>query len=71
VKIQKPQIQTQINWDLGCYRLVCYLFEKAFDLPIYWTVDNIEDHLRTEVDFINEAKNSERANGLNCNNPYH
>ena len=52
-----------MKWDLACYRLVSYLFEKAFDLPIYWSVDHIESHLRTEVNFLNEAENAEKANG--------
>ena len=61
VKVQKPYIANQMKWDLLTYRLVTYLFEKLFDLPIYWSVDTIEDHLKTEVNFLNEAANAERA----------
>jgi hypothetical protein len=38
-----------------------YLLEKVFDLPMYWGAAFIEKHLREEVDFVNEARNSEIA----------
>ncbi|KAJ3259101.1 hypothetical protein HK103_002988 [Boothiomyces macroporosus] len=59
VKVQKPEIQKQIYWDMICYRVVIYALEKLFDLPLYWSADYIEFHLRQETDFINEAKNAE------------
>ncbi len=61
VKVQKPYIATQMDWDLKTYRLVTYCFEKLFDLPIYWSVDAIERHLKTEIDFENEGRNAEKA----------
>ncbi|KIY72330.1 ABC1-domain-containing protein [Cylindrobasidium torrendii FP15055 ss-10] len=59
VKIQKPDVAIQTEWDLNVYRAVLWMFEKwAFDLPVYFVADFICDHLRQELDFINEAKNS-------------
>ena len=61
VKVQKPYIRHQMPWDLACYHLLVYAFEKLFDLPMYWTVPSTADALRSEADFVNEARNSERA----------
>ena len=58
VKIQKPAIKFQIGMDMLCYRLLIFALEKVFDLPLYWTADYIEFHLRQETDFLNEAKNA-------------
>ncbi len=68
VKIQKPEIKKQIFWDMICYRILIIAFEKVFDLPLYWSADYIETHLRQEVDFLNEARN-----GIRCreNLPVH
>jgi len=39
VKIQKPDVSRQMEWDLGAYRIVMWLFEHvAFDLPVYFVV---------------------------------
>ncbi|KAJ7190215.1 ABC1 family-domain-containing protein [Mycena pura] len=62
VKIQKPDVAKQTEWDLGAYRIVMWLFEKvAFDLPVYFVVDFVSDHLRRELDFELEAKNAQRT----------
>eukprot|EP00002_Diphylleia_rotans_P039399 TRINITY_DN9121_c0_g1_i1.p1 TRINITY_DN9121_c0_g1~~TRINITY_DN9121_c0_g1_i1.p1 ORF type:complete len:355 (-),score=70.59 TRINITY_DN9121_c0_g1_i1:55-1119(-) len=61
VKVQKPYIRGQFPWDLGCYRIIAFGFEKLFDLPIYWTIDYTERNLFKEVDFVTEAQNTERA----------
>ena len=61
VKIQKPEIGHQLFWDMLCYRILILGFQTVFDLPLYWTADYIEEHLRQEVDFINEARNAERC----------
>ena len=39
VKVQKPEIAVQLPWDLACFRLLVFCFEKIFDLPMYWTCD--------------------------------
>ena len=64
VKVQKPEIATQLWLDMMTYRLVISAFDYLFELPLYWTADYIEGHLRQETDFMNEARNSERANGF-------
>ena len=61
VKVQKPAIAIQIGWDLFFYRIVVLSFEKLFDLPLSWSVDYIQKHLRQEVDFIREGNNGERC----------
>jgi aarF domain-containing kinase len=61
VKVQKPEISKQMEWDLLANRLVTLGFQYVFGLPLYWTVDYVESHLREEVDFINEKENSRRA----------
>ncbi|KAJ3035918.1 hypothetical protein HDV00_003319 [Rhizophlyctis rosea] len=61
VKVQKPQIRHQMDVDLMTYRFMLYLYEHLFDLPMVWSADYIEQHLRQETDFINEGKNAERA----------
>ncbi|KAJ7983014.1 ABC1 family-domain-containing protein [Mycena polygramma] len=62
VKVQKPAVAKQTEWDLGAYRIVMWLFEKvAFDLPVYFVVDFVSDHLRRELDFEMEAANAVRT----------
>lgn len=39
VKVQKPDVGKQMEWDLGAYRMVMWVFEHwAFDLPVYFVV---------------------------------
>ncbi|KAH9927391.1 atypical/ABC1/ABC1-B protein kinase [Amylocystis lapponica] len=62
VKVQKPDVSKQVEWDLGAYRLVMWIYEKyLFDLPVYFTVDFISEHLRRELDFELEAQNAMRT----------
>ncbi|EKM53354.1 uncharacterized protein PHACADRAFT_186037 [Phanerochaete carnosa HHB-10118-sp] len=59
VKIQKPAVGQQVEWDLGAYRIVMWLYEHyLFDMPVYFLVDFISDHLRRELDFELEARNA-------------
>ncbi|KAF9954886.1 hypothetical protein BGZ70_010431 [Mortierella alpina] len=62
VKVQKPEIQVQIEWDLIAYRLLIKAYEYLFDLPMSFAVDYTIKHLREETDFVNEARNSELCN---------
>ncbi|KAK9244791.1 ABC1 family-domain-containing protein [Lipomyces tetrasporus] len=63
VKIQHPKIEKQVNWDLGAYRLVMYIYDRfIFDIPVYFTVDYTCNRLLTEIDFQNEAQNAENMN---------
>lgn len=39
VKIQKPAVGKQVEWDLGAYRIVMWLYENYFfDMPVYFLV---------------------------------
>ncbi|KAJ3333151.1 hypothetical protein HDU76_011068 [Blyttiomyces sp. JEL0837] len=69
VKIQKPDIAKQITLDLFTFKLVVYSLEKLFSLPLYWTTDYIKKHLLQEVDFINEARNTEKCSRNILANP--
>ncbi|KAK7053810.1 ABC1 domain-containing protein [Favolaschia claudopus] len=70
VKVQKPAVAKQMEWDLGAYRMVMWLFEKvAFDLPVYFVVDFVSDHLRRELDFEMEAANAQRTAEFVANDP--
>ncbi|KAJ6473291.1 ABC1 family-domain-containing protein [Mycena sanguinolenta] len=61
VKVQKPAVAKQTEWDLGAYRIVMWLYEKSFELPVYFVVDFVADHLRRELDFVLEAENAQRT----------
>ncbi|SRR6266550_3750062 len=39
VKVQKPSVAKQMEWDLAAFRIVMWMFEHwAFDLPAYFVV---------------------------------
>lgn len=59
VKIQKKEIAQQVGWDLWAFGAVMYLYEYFFDLPLYSMVPYISERLKSETDFLNEAKNAE------------
>lgn len=56
VKIQKPAIQKQMEWDLAAFRILLKVYEHIFDLPLSWSSSYIEKHMRMEADFENEAR---------------
>ncbi|KAF7800085.1 hypothetical protein EIP86_011328 [Pleurotus ostreatoroseus] len=59
VKVQKPAVSKQVEWDLAAYRAVMWLYENyLFDMPVYFVADFITDHLKRELDFELELKNS-------------
>ncbi|OMJ23604.1 ABC1 family protein [Smittium culicis] len=69
VKVQKPSVRKQMNFDLLVFRLWCRLIEYKFDFPIMWSVPYTEKHFRMETDFYQEARNSELAmNVINTDN---
>ncbi|KAJ1891926.1 hypothetical protein LPJ81_005652 [Coemansia sp. IMI 209127] len=61
VKVQKPEIRLQIGWDLFALRTCAKLVEYAFDVPVLWSVAEVERRLREELDFEREGNNSELA----------
>ncbi|KAF9260370.1 ABC1-domain-containing protein [Marasmius fiardii PR-910] len=70
VKVQKPAVAKQMKWDLGAYRLVMWMFENwAFDLPVYFVVDFVSDHIRHELDFLLEAENAKQTTRFVASEP--
>ncbi|KAJ2855142.1 hypothetical protein J3B02_002317 [Coemansia erecta] len=61
VKVQKPEIRLQIDWDLFTFRTCARIIQYAFGIPIMWSVKEVELRLREELDFEREANNSELA----------
>lgn len=59
VKIQKPDVTKQTEWDLGAFRMVMWVFENwMFDLPVYFVVGASSGLVKrvtfiTCADFIN------------------
>ncbi|KAI0037004.1 ABC1-domain-containing protein [Vararia minispora EC-137] len=64
VKIQKPAVAQQMEPDLAVFALVMRAYEWFFELPAYFVVDYISDHLRQELDFEAEARNGQRTAAL-------
>lgn len=61
IKVQKPEIQKQVDWDLWAYRQLVWIYERyVFDIPMYFTVDYTCSHLADETNFLLEAANSRR-----------
>ncbi|VDC04318.1 unnamed protein product [Peniophora sp. CBMAI 1063] len=64
VKIQKPAVAKQMEPDLLAFRGVLWAYEWYFELPTYFVVDFISDHLRQELDFEREAINGRKTSEL-------
>lgn len=54
---------------LTAYRVISYLYSKAFDIPFYSLVPFVTERLFLETDFENEADNAERMSKLISNEP--
>ena len=55
VKIQKPAVGKQVEWDLGAYRLVMWLYENyLFDMPVYFLVGGLSKRFAA-ADFQSDA----------------
>ena len=61
VKIQKPNVAVQAEWDLRMYHILLTVLELFFDLPLDWTYEYTKAQLLGEVDFRSEAEHSNRA----------
>ncbi|KAF8273564.1 atypical/ABC1/ABC1-B protein kinase [Lactarius quietus] len=62
VKIQKPAVAKQMEPDLAAFRIVMWIYENwVFDMPVYFIVDFVSDHLRQELDFVKESQNASRT----------
>jgi len=64
IKIQKPEIKSQVGWDLWAFKVVMKVYTWWFDLPLYSVVPFMTERLMLETDFESEAKNSETMRGL-------
>ncbi|WBW72481.1 mitochondrial ABC1 kinase family protein [Schizosaccharomyces osmophilus] len=57
VKVQKPSVSKQMNWDLLVYKCMMYVYDKwIFHIPLYFTVDYVSERLRSEINFVVEAE---------------
>ncbi|WVN91171.1 uncharacterized protein L203_106426 [Cryptococcus depauperatus CBS 7841] len=69
VKVQKPAIEKQMEWDLFSYRSLMWLSEKVFDMPMYFVAKYVSNQMRFETSFTHEASNSRRAAELLSQTP--
>jgi len=61
IKVQKPEIKSQIESDLFMHWLLLQVIEIAFDIPVLYFESFIAENLRKELDFENEHRNMENA----------
>jgi aarF domain-containing kinase len=59
IKVQKPEIASQVGWDLWAFKVVMKVYTWWFDLPLYSAVPFVTERLMLETDFESEARNSE------------
>ncbi|KZS87184.1 atypical/ABC1/ABC1-B protein kinase [Sistotremastrum niveocremeum HHB9708] len=64
VKIQKPAVTKQVEWDLAGYKALMWIYDYLFPLPVYFLADFISSHLRDELDFAKEASNALKTKAL-------
>lgn len=64
VKVRKPQIPKQIEWDLFAYRALLWAFEWGFEIPIGFLGETVTSEMRKEVDLNNEAENATKTQSL-------
>jgi aarF domain-containing kinase len=46
---------------LNLTRVLLFGIEKVFDIPVFWSADYIAEHIRQELDFVNEGRNAEKC----------
>lgn len=64
IKVQKREIQRQVEWDLWAFKVMTKVYTWWFDLPLYSLVPYISNRLLLECDFQNEAKNADNMRRL-------
>ncbi|WWC64250.1 uncharacterized protein I303_106859 [Kwoniella dejecticola CBS 10117] len=69
VKVQKPAIEKQMEWDLFSYRSLMWACEKLFDMPMYFVAKYVSSQMRLETSFKNEANNARRCAELLAQTP--
>ncbi|GAA5939292.1 ABC1 kinase family protein [Sporobolomyces koalae] len=61
VKVRKPAVPKQMEWDLFCYRALLWSYEKIFDLPVSFISKYVTEQMRKEANLVTEAHNAERT----------
>ncbi|GAA5855130.1 hypothetical protein JCM3766R1_003197, partial [Sporobolomyces carnicolor] len=61
VKVRKPSVPKQMEWDLFCYRALLWSYEKIFDLPVAFVSQYVTEQMRKEANLVTEAHNAERT----------
>ncbi|WWC97778.1 hypothetical protein V866_004665 [Kwoniella sp. B9012] len=69
VKVQKPAIEKQMEWDLFSYRSLMWMCERLFDMPMYFVAKYVSSQMRLETSFTNEANNARRCAQLLAQTP--
>jgi ubiquinone biosynthesis protein len=68
VKVRRPEIEEKIELDLALLRSTAELLERRSEraqlLQARALADELEVHLRTELDFVEEANNTEIIGGI-------
>ena len=41
---------------MKCYKILLFVFDYLFDLPIYWTHSYTRQQILKEADFVNEGQ---------------
>ncbi|KAH9942243.1 ABC1-domain-containing protein [Epithele typhae] len=71
VKIQKPAVTKQVEWDLNAFHAVMWVYEHwLFHIPACFASEFITDHIRRELDFVAEAENSRRTAAFVAQEPH-
>ena len=71
VKVQYPDIEDIVQTDLAATRVICRLYER-FDpqpLELLPLLDELQAHLRLELDFRREVESAERVRALFADDP--
>ncbi|GAA6014657.1 hypothetical protein JCM11491_000184 [Sporobolomyces phaffii] len=69
VKVRKPSVPKQMEWDLFCYRALLWSYEKIFDLPVAFISQYVTEQMRKEANLVIEAHNAERTANYLKNEP--
>lgn len=64
IKVQKREIGKQRVLDMLSFKAVTFIYSWWFDLPFYAMVPFVTERLELEMDFEQEAKNSETMRSL-------
>lgn len=69
IQVRSALSVSRFSRDAYFYRVVTWVYTRAFDIPFYSLVPYISERLSLETDFDNEASNSERMAQLVASEP--